>query len=155
MVEIIEASAVVFIALFFIQRCVRERRDYRMTKIIDFCVGLTEEGIAYSEDKNRIPKREAATNIGKAVQKLPVEQVKDQVQVDKFFQAGMVPIRQIAHDIARQYIMESIQRMPDGWLKESVGKVMSKCVDDGIRMRIAAAKMLINDPLRPLFYRSV
>jgi hypothetical protein len=143
------------IALAIIIKVVHETKEYNKKKILDFAIGLIEEGISYSEEKNKMMKREAAANAGKALQKQPVEVTKDQVSVDKFFTSAMVPVRQIAHDTARDYILSSVEKLPSGKFKNVVQKIYKDCLDHAINMRISAAKMGIQDPLRPMFYRSV
>ena len=130
-------------------------REYNKKKVLDYAVGLIEEGISYLEEKNKWLKREAAVNAGKALQKQPVEVTKDQNSVDKFLQSAMVPVRQIAHDNAREYIKASVEKLTDKKLKKAMDKIMSSTIDLAIDMRISGAKMGIQESIRPLLYRSM
>ncbi len=148
------ALSISLIAVCYVIRAILEKREYNQKKAIDYMAGLVEEGIAFSEEKNKFLKREAANNAVKSLQKEPVNITKDQVAVDKFLNTCMIPMREMAHTTAKEYIIKAVSELSDNKIKKSAEKMINSSLDMAIKMRICGAKMGINDPIRPLLYRS-
>ena len=149
------SSVSIFIfAVFYVLRHLRELKTAKIQTAVDYAIALVEEGVAYSEDRNRLTKRECATNAGKALKKEPVEVLKDPILVEQYMQKLLQPIRDIAHNMAREHILKSAELIRDKNLCARVAKILNQSsVDDAIKFIIAGRKVGLADPLKTYFYK--
>lgn len=146
---ILEAILGTAVAAYVVEQVMRKKSNDRK-EMVDFAVAVMEEGIAYAEENMRVRKREAAHNAGLAIKKLPVEESKDPIKVERFFNSAMKPIRDITHDMAKKYIIDTVTKIGN---KDLLKMINVNTIDDAIRLRIVAAKIQIVDPLRPYFFK--
>lgn len=151
----ITALSVLALAIVYLQKIMYDRKESRKKELLDYAIALVEEGIAYSEEKNKMNKVEAAHNAGLSLKKQPVESTKDPIFCTRFFQAAMGPQREICHSNAKDYILKSVNSMKDESMKKRVLAMFDGVLDEAIKMRIAAAKMGTLDPVKPLLYRNL
>ena len=152
----LEALGMFALVAAFIFNKVKEMKEVNLKTILDLAISTVEEGCAYSEDLNRLKKREAAVSTAKQLKKDAVEISKDPVKTEEFMQAGLKPIREIAHGNAKDYIMNAVGLIKDKKLKDGVSKILnSATVDQCIKMRIAGPKMGVHDPLKSFLYREM
>ncbi len=152
--KIVETLSLLALAVTAVRYFFMYRSNSQKQEIMEFATALVEEGIAYSEEKNKFNKVEAAHNSGNALKKQPVEVTKDPIQSTKFFQAGMDPIRQIAHTNAKEYILVAIKNMKDRKMANEMTRVLIPSIDEAIKMRIISAKLGITESIKPLIYRN-
>jgi hypothetical protein len=151
----VTASAILILAAIILSKNLHERREAKKKEVFDLALSIIEEGIAFSEEKNKFNKVEAAHNAGLALKKQPVEVTKDPIASTRFFQTAMIPQRQICHNNAKEYILSSIKSMKNEEMKKSLSALLDGVLDDAIKMRIMAAKMGNLDPVKPLLYRNM
>lgn len=144
--EILIAIAIVLAVVYV----VKTDKKTQKKEDLDFAVAIVEEGIAYAEENMRIQKREAAHNTGIALRKQPPEDSKDPIKAERFFNSSMKPVRDMTHDMARKYILDTVEKIKSDNLRKMIN---SNTIDSAIKLRIVAAKIQIVDPLRPYFYK--
>lgn len=149
------ALSILILTAVLLVKFSKDSKEARRKELLDLGLALIEEGIAYSEEKNKFNKVEAAHNAGLALKKQPVEVTKDPIASTRFFQSAMIPQRQISHNTAKDYIMKSIASTKDETIKQGLRTMIEPVLDDAISMRIAAAKMGTLDPIKPLLYRNM
>jgi hypothetical protein len=152
---VITAISILVLATIYLAKILHDNKESKKKEILDYAIALVEEGIAYSEEKNKYNKTEAAHNAGLALRKQPVEVTKDPIASTRFFNSAMAPQREICHNNAKNYIIESVNKIKNEEMKEAVRKIFENTVDDAIRLRISAAKMGTLDPIKPLLYRNM
>ena len=152
----LEALGLFCLVIIFVINKIRDTKDITLKTILDLAISTVEEAVAYSEDRNRLKKREAAVNTAKALKKNAVEISKDPIQTEKFMQEGLRPIREIAHSDARNYIINAVESIKDTTLRKGVAAILNnKTIDQCIKMRIAGPKMGVGDPLKSFLYREM
>lgn len=149
------ALSILALAIIYLAKILYDRKENKKKEILDYAIALVEEGIAYSEERNKYNKTEAAHNAGLALRKQPVEVTKDPIASTRFFNSAMTPQREICHNNAKDYIFNSINKIKNEKLRESVRALFIDTIDDAIKLRIAAAKMGTLDPIKPLLYRNM
>ena len=157
MVNVVQCISIVALFGAYVISIVKKIRDQKNQTVLDFASALIDEGIAFSEDANRVLKREAASEAGKALRKESVELTKDPVKVEKYLQAALAPAREIAHSSARSYIESAINKVKDKTLQAGVKNILGNktMLDSAIKMRISGPKCGIGDPLKALLYREI
>lgn len=153
---IIQIIGIVSAVALYVINTVKKLKTADLQTVLDFATSLVEEGCAVSETKNRMMKREAASEAGKQLKKGAIEIAKDPVKVEQFLQKSLAPARQIAHDYAKDYILKSVDSIKNEKFKSKVKKALnSNTVDNAINMLIAGRKMGIGDPLKTYFFKGI
>jgi hypothetical protein len=134
---------------------VLDRRDKKKENTVRIAVGIIDEAICYSEQKNFQAKREAVFNAAKIWRKNPPEVLKDEVMGNAFMMTAMQPVRDMAHNCAAAYIKDAIATMPDLSLSATVHDLVMSRLDLCIRTRIVSAKMGTQDTIHMFLYRYV
>jgi len=150
----LSAVALLVFVVFYVIKHLKEWKQSKVQTAVDYAVALVEEGVAFSEDRNRLTKRECAVNAGKALKKESVEILKDPIQVEKYMQNLLQPIRDVAHNTAKTHILQAAEEIADEGLRAGVTKVLNQnSVDDAIHFIIAGRKVGLMDPLKTYFYK--
>lgn len=151
----ITALSILVLAVIYQLKITYDRKESKKKELLDYSIALIEEGIAFSEEKHKMNKVEAAHNAGLSLKKQPVESTKDPIFCTRFFNTAMAPQRELCHATAKDYILSTVNNMSNKAMKDSVLKMLNGTIDDAIKMRIAAAKMGTLDPVKPLLYRNM
>jgi hypothetical protein len=149
------ALSVLILTVAFIVKTVRRSKQERKKEILDFSIALIEEGIVYAEENFKLLKLEAAQNVHKSIKSGPIEISKDPVAITKSFNTSMEPVRQMTHNAARKYILDSANKIVNKKFRNQILDAITPDIDQAIKMRITAAKMGSVDPLKPLLYRRI
>ena len=152
----IQAASIALLVIVYLVNVFKNFKEKKTQTSLDFAASLIEEAIAETEHKTYTMKREAASEAGKALRKQPVDVTKDPIKVEKYLQQALAPVREIAHNMAKDYIIKSIDNIKSSSVRQSVKKLITnKTIDQAIKMRVAGPKCGVSDPLKAFFYREV
>ena len=147
---VLAGSSVLIAAAILVMAVLRimQARDRKNEALVNMANVVIEEGISWSEHINKYVKMEAAHQLGKQLKKSPVETLKDPVEIHRITVEGLKPVRQIAHDTAKKYVLDAIESFPVASIKADLKKMVNPSnIDNLIDMRIAGAKSGMGAPI--------